>query len=100
MADVLFSDVDHRGFELCLMDMRMLRSMYRRINPDVTHASLNKLPRNFLMDKLLIDQFSAKVMAQYRKHCDMLTKYELIANGFVFPTVNKGSIEGECDEDF
>lgn len=74
-----FSQIHHRGFELSLLDLRMLRGMYRKINPDITTNSLNKLPRQFLIDKILIDEFSAKTMSMYRKHCDMLDNFERIS---------------------
>lgn len=79
MEKLDFSQIHHRGFELSLLDLRMLRGMYRKINPDVTYASLNRLPRQFLIDKILIDEYSAKIMAKYREHCDMLDNFEKIS---------------------
>lgn len=99
MADINFGEVHHRSFELCLNDLRMLRGMYRRINSDISYASLNKLPRKFLIDKILIHEFTPKVMADYRRHCEMLDKFEKIANGFVSTKVNTNETEeGDCDE--
>lgn len=101
MANINFGTIHHRGFELCLNDTRMLRGLYRRNNPDISFASLNKLPRKFLIDKLLIAEFSPSVMADYRRHCDMMDKFERIANGHLTTELNSSEFDEEIhDEDF
>ena len=71
-----FAEIDHRGFGLSLCDIRTLRAMYRKLNPDITTVSLNKLPRKFLSDKILIGEFTSATMANYQRHCDLMEKYE------------------------
>ena len=74
-ADI-FGKITQRGFELGMNDIRTLRSKYRGVSEDVTSASLNKLPRLFIINRLLTEEFGSNIMKSYRKQCDEWDMFE------------------------
>ncbi len=74
---ITYSTITNRGFCLALNDIRTLRNKYRTINEEVTTASLNKLPKTFMINRILSEEFGPTVIKQYLKQCEEWDRNEI-----------------------
>lgn len=63
------------------MDMKRLRTMYRRVNEDLPHSMLMSASRKMIADRLVVEQFGEKAVDEYYEQVAIWKEMQAFVEG-------------------